>query len=148
MGARALASVRDRSRTAPRTLVRHAGAALAAVTATVYLLIGVDVIRVVDPATAEPGGLLTFGLLAGGAYALGAALLVSCDRRPLWLLGAAFQVFVVAMYVAVASERTPPFEAWGVALRVPQLLLFGALAYLYAAPGAAATGEPVDVIGA
>jgi hypothetical protein len=116
---------------AKRRTIRYAAATLAALTALVYLAIGFGVIEVVDPATSQPGELLVFGLVAGGAFALGAVLLVAGDWRPVWLVGAAFQVFAIVMYVMVSQERTPPFEVWGVMLRVPQLLMLGALTYLF-----------------
>jgi hypothetical protein len=115
---------------AQRRTIRYAAATLAALTALVYLAIGFGVIEVVDPATSQPGELLVFGLVAGGAFALGAVLLVAGDWRPVWLVGAAFQVFAIVMYVMVSQERTPPFEVWGVMLRIPQLLMLVALAYL------------------
>jgi hypothetical protein len=74
--------------------------------------------------------MLGFGAAAGAAFLLGAALLVAFDRRVLWILGAILQVFVVWGYFAVAPDRTPSFEAWGIALRVIQLPLFAALLYL------------------
>lgn len=128
--------VREGTLGAHRRTIRHATATLAALTALVYLAIGFGVIEVVDPATSQPGELLVFGLVAGGAFALGAVLLVAGDWRPVWLVGAAFQVFAIVMYVMVSQERTPPFEVWGVLLRVPQGLMLAALAYLFVSPPA------------
>jgi peptidoglycan/LPS O-acetylase OafA/YrhL len=113
---------------AMRRRIRYAAAALAALTAAVYGAIAFDLVHVVD--ASAPGELLGFGLVAGGAFALGAVLLVVGDWRPLWLVGAAFQVLVIVMYVVVARERTPPFEFWGIMLRLPQLMILIALAYL------------------
>ncbi len=116
---------------ARRRTIRYGAATLAALTALVYLAIGAGIIEVVDPATSQPGELLVFGLVAGGAFALGAVLLVIGDWRPVWLVGAGFQVFAIVMYVMVSQERTPPFEVWGVMLRIPQGLMLVALAYLF-----------------
>lgn len=120
--------------TAPRYRVRVAAGALALGNAAVYLLIGVGVARVADAAGGSDASLLTFGLLAGTAFVLGAALLFFFDRRFLWLLGALFQLFAIAMYFAVAPQRTPPYEAWGISLKIAQLVLLVALAYLVLRP--------------
>ena len=71
-----------------------------------------------------------FGALAGGAFLLGAVLLFTLDRRWLWIAGALFQVFVIWAYVDVSKTRTPPFEMWGITLRIIQLPLLAALAWL------------------
>jgi hypothetical protein len=116
-----------------RAMVRHAGAATAAIMAVIYFLIGAGVVQVVTP-NEDPGFLLVFGASAGGAFLLGALLLMRFDRRWLWIVGAAFQVFVFAGYVAAAADRTPAFEPWGIALRIVQVPLLIALLYLAAAP--------------
>jgi hypothetical protein len=131
MRRRSLTPVPGSADTTRRRTVRHVAAALSALVASVYLLIGFDAIRVVDAQATTAGELLPFGLVAGGAFALGAVLLVALDARPLWLVGAAFQVIVLVLYVVVAPERTPPFEIWGVLLRVPQVAMLAALAYLF-----------------
>jgi ABC-type transport system involved in cytochrome c biogenesis permease subunit len=111
-------------------VARHTAAGLALAVALVYLAIAFDLVAVVDPATREPGFLLAFGLLAAGAYVLGAVLVASVRRPWVWLLGALFQFGVIVMYVLVAPERTPAFEVWGVALRLPQLAILALLALL------------------
>lgn len=116
--------------------LRYAVAAVCAACAAVYLAIGVGAVQVVEPAAGEPG-LLGFGLTAGGAYALGAFLSARYERRPVWLAGAAFQLLALAMYVAVAPQRTPPYEVWGVSLKVAQALVLVALLYLALRPAAA-----------
>jgi hypothetical protein len=112
-----------------RQTIRRIAAALAAATAVLYVLVGLEVLRVVS---VEPAGsdLLGFGLSAAAAFALGAGLLLATDRRILWALGAFLQVVVIVMYVAVAPVRTPPFEVWGVLIKVLQGLLLVALAWL------------------
>ncbi|MEJ2218626.1 MAG: hypothetical protein P8099_18715 [Gemmatimonadota bacterium] len=116
--------------TAPRFRVRIAAGALALGNAVVYLLIGVGVARVAEAAGGADVSLLAFGLVAGTAFVLGAGLLFFFERRLLWLLGALFQVFAIAMYFVVAPQRTPPYEAWGVSLKVAQVALLVALVYL------------------
>jgi hypothetical protein len=112
-----------------RRTIRYGAAAIAAATALVYFLIGLGVLKVV---TEEPEdmSMLLFGGGAGSMFLLGAILLVVFDRRVLWILGAILQVLVMAAYVNVAPTRTPAFEIWGIALRVIQVPLLGALVYL------------------
>jgi hypothetical protein len=122
-----------------RTTVRYAAAAIAATMAGIYYLIGLGVLHVgqsTDPSTGTD--MFAFGALAGSGFLLGAILLVFFDVRILWVLGAVLQVLVFAMYVSVSSVREPPFELWGIALRLLQVPLFVALAYLaWRAPEAA-----------
>jgi len=118
-----------------RLTIRHVAAFLAAATATIYLLIGLSIVHVVEiPAGEDPNVQLYFGLPAALAYAFGAGLLLVTDRRWLWVLGAVLQVMVIAMYLAVSTTREPAFEGWGITLRVLQALLLGALLYLAVTP--------------
>jgi len=111
--------------------IRLATAALAAGSAAVYLLIGFGVLQVVVPQPGDPS-LLWFGLPAGVAFAFGAVVMLVSERTTLWVLGAVFQVFTIAAYFGVAQERTPPYEPWGIALRVTQGLILIALVVLLA----------------
>lgn len=113
-----------------RRTIRYVAAALAAAMAAIYYLIGVGVLIPVQPSVGDEGGLLFFGASAGSAFLLGAVLLIAFDRRALWILGVALQVFVVWGYFAVAPSRTPNFEIWGITLRIIQVPLIVALAYL------------------
>jgi len=123
-----------------RTTIRHAGAVVAAVMAVIYFLIGAGVLRVVAP-NDDPGYMFVFGALAAGAFLLGALLLMRFDRRWLWMLGAAFQVFVYWGYFSVAPDRTPAFEPWGITLRIVQVPLLIALLYLAVRPSEQRTAE-------
>lgn len=116
-----------------RATIRQAGAMLAAVMAAIYFLIGAGVLQVVTP-NEDRGFLFVFGAGAGGAFLLGALLLLRFDRRWLWMLGAAFQVFVFWGYLSVAADRTPAFEPWGITLRIFQVPLLIALLYLALRP--------------
>lgn len=126
-----------------RHQVRLAGAVFAAGIAAIYYLIGLGVLQVIQPGTAEAGS-SSIGYFAGTAFLIGALLLLSTDRRDLWLLGMLLQVLVVIGYLAVAPSRTPSFEIWGVTLRVLQVPLLLALAYLAATPQAAAMAHPTS----
>lgn len=113
-----------------RRRVRRAAGVLALANALVYSLIGAGIARVSSDAQSDASFLWVFGLIAGGAFLLGAVLLWAFDRRLLWWLGAAFQAFAIAAYVGVAPQRVPPFEAWGLSLKVAQGVLLVALIYL------------------
>lgn len=113
-----------------RRLIRYAAAAVSAATAVLYVGIGIGVLQVGDVAGPDTPDLFVFGAFAGGAFALGAVLLLLVDHRGLWLLGALLQVAVIVMYVAISSQRTPPFEVWGITLKVLQATILVALAYL------------------
>ena len=117
-----------------RRRIRLLAAGLSAATALIYVLIGLGILSVVDAVSGDAPDLLTFGLAAGAAYVLGACLLVAFDRRVLWVLGSILQVGVIVMYVVVSSTRTPPFEVWGLAIKILQVVLLGVLLYLSVRP--------------
>jgi hypothetical protein len=116
-----------------RTLdaLRLAVAGVAAASAVVYLLIGLERITVVEVGPNDPS-LLWFGIPASLAFLFGAVVVLVTERRLWWVLGAVFQVFAIAAYVNVASSRTPPFEVWGIGLRVAQVLMLAGLVVLLA----------------
>jgi hypothetical protein len=113
-----------------RTL-RAALAALAAASAVVYLLIGLEVLAVVELGPYDPS-LLWFGIPASLAFLFGAVVMLASERRLWWALGAVFQVFAITAYFNVAPSRNPPFEFWGIALRVVQVLMLVGLVVLLA----------------
>jgi hypothetical protein len=123
-----------------RRTLRIVAGGLSAAMATIYFLIGLGVLEVV-----QPGGedLLAFGAMAGGAFVLGTALLLAFDNRWLWAAGAILQVFVFLGYFAVAPERTPAFEVWGLTLRIVQLPLFATLVHLTLRPASDSAAQPV-----
>lgn len=102
----------------------------AAVVAVAYLLIGVSAIHVVeDQQGTVPPMLVSALLFAGLTVALARA-----PRRGVIVAGIALQILVIVGYLAVAAERTPAFEAWGIAIKVVQVALVGMLAYLALRP--------------
>lgn len=113
-----------------RQRIRYSAAAISLTAAIIYVLIGFEILSIVDLAPAGAPDLLGFGLASGAAFLLGAALLLATDRRGLWILGAAFQVMVIAMYFVVAEQRIPPFETWGILLKVLQVAILGFLVFL------------------
>jgi hypothetical protein len=120
--------------TETRRTVRLVAAGLAGAMAIIYFLIGAGVLNVGRASGTDAGFLIVFGASAGGAFLLGAVLLTAFDRRWLWGLGALLQVFVIWGYLAVAPDRTPAFEIWGITLRVIQVPLLAALVYLAVRP--------------
>jgi hypothetical protein len=112
-----------------RRNIRYVAAALAAAIALIYFLIGVGVITVLTPVVGD-NSMVVFGASAGALFLLGAGLLFALDRQVLWIVGAALQLLVVWGYLAVAPDRTPAFEAWGISLRILQIPLFASLVYL------------------
>jgi hypothetical protein len=92
-----------------------------------YFLIGTHVLPVLENGGRDQ---TMFGIVAGCGFALGALLLLVAKHRIVWVLGAALQVAVIMIYFKVAPDRTPHYEVWGLTLRVPQVLILGALAYL------------------
>jgi hypothetical protein len=119
-----------------RRRVRYSAAALAGLTAGLYVLIATSAVSVIDPAAVADArhDQLAFATPAATAYALGAVLLLipRFDRRIVWALGALLQVGVIFMYFSVAPDREPSFEPWGITIRIVQLLLLAALVMLVA----------------
>lgn len=109
------------------TRVRYFAAAMAAVAAAMYFLIALRLVTVLDDAAADQ---TIFGAIAAAGYLLGAVLLMVWPRRLVYILGALLQVFVIAMYFNVASDRTPHYEVWGLLLRIPEVLILASLVYL------------------
>ncbi len=99
--------------------LHRAAATLAALNAVIYGLIFAGVLSV---GRADEGELGILG--AGGiVYLLVAAVLWFVPRPLVWAAATAMQVMVIAMYVAIAPERDPSFEVWGITLRVLQVAM-------------------------
>lgn len=125
--------VGSRARTSPdrRSSIRKAAAGLALVISLLYFLIGSRAVTVIE----DTAGQTAFGLIAGGAFLLGAVVILAFDRRFLWILGTLAQVFTILVYFDLADERVPSYEFWGISIRVLQVLLLGALLYLAGTSG-------------
>jgi hypothetical protein len=101
-------------------------AAFAVLISLVYFLIGFKAVTVLDNVDDQTA----FGLMAGGAFLVGAMLIFLTDNRVLWGIGAVAQALIIATYFNLAPERIPSYEPWGISIRVLQVLLLGALVYL------------------
>jgi hypothetical protein len=108
-------------------LIRYLAATLAAAAAAVYVLVAANVITVMegqaDEAPVPP-------ILAAVLLVAVAVLLVRSDRRGVLIGGLGVQVFLIAFYFVVATERDPAFEAWGIGLKVTQGAVLALLAWL------------------
>jgi hypothetical protein len=111
-----------------RTALRLGLAALAAAIGVAYMLVALQVVHVAETAGKDSPFLPMAA--AAAAFWLGAALLLLFDRRPIYLLGAAVQVVVLIGYFVVASSRDPHYEAWGVLMKVAEVVMLVLLLYL------------------
>lgn len=120
---------RDPPRIAPRPApdrARGLAVVTAAVIAVLYLAIYAGLLSV---GRAESGELGVLGV-AGGLFAVLAVALWRVRSRILWAGVAGLQVLLAAMYVAIAPERDPAFEVWGILIRVLSVILVAALVTL------------------
>lgn len=124
--------------------LRRVGAALCALIAAVYVLIGTETVTVVE-STEDAVDVGVFGFGAAAVFILGGVLLLTQDRRGLWAVGAVLQVMIIAMYLGIGADRTPSYEAWGLGLRIPQLALLGVLLVLAIRPTVVSAGGRVAV---
>lgn len=115
-----------------RRRARHLAAALSVVIAGLYACIALGIAHVVETTTSgeELGIRLAFATPAAVVFFVGAFLLLRYDDRRLWLAGVVLQLLIIAMYISVGADREPAFEAWGIAIRVVQVLLLVPLTYL------------------
>lgn len=119
-----------------RHRIRSFGAIVSGVIAAIYFLIGLGVLGIGGSSTGETVDVAMFGFSAGSAFLILALLLARTDRRWLWAVALLAQVWVFLVYVGVSGTREPAFEQWGILLRILQLPLMLALAYLVWRPSA------------
>ncbi len=133
-----------------RRTMRRIAAGICVVVAAIYLAIAAELTSI---GPSDEMDLVVFGVGAAAIFLVGAALLLTQDRRPLWAAGAALQLMIGAMYLAVSGDRVPAFEVWGLGLRVLQVPLVVLLVLLAmrpvepvedAAERGASTGPAVD----
>lgn len=115
------------------------GATASALMAVIYYLIGLGVLRIGGSSTGDPVDLVMFGASAGTGFLVLAVLLLRTDRRWVWMLAAVAQVWVFLVYFLVSGSREPPFEAWGIVLRLLQVPLFVVTVLLAWRPAARGT---------
>lgn len=118
-------------------LIRYLAAMIAGAAAAVYVLIAANVITVTEGQAEEaPVPPIVAALLLVAV----AVLLVRTDRRGVLIGSLAVQVFLIAFYFLVATERVPAFEAWGIGLKVAQGAVLALLAWLLLSR--TTTGQP------
>lgn len=115
------------------------GATASALMAVIYYLIGLGVLRIGGSSTGDPVDLVMFGASAGTGFLVLAVLLLRTDRRWVWVLAAVAQVWVFLVYFLVSGTREPPFETWGIVLRLLQVPLFVVTVLLAWRPAARGT---------
>ena len=117
-----------------RDMVRYFGAAAAGIMAFIYFLIGFSVLDIGGTTTGEATDQFMFGVAAGIAFLLLAALLLFTDLRWLWVASTILLSLVFVAYVGASAIRDPAFEVWGMTLRLIQLPLMAAVLYLAIKP--------------
>jgi hypothetical protein len=112
-----------------RELIAVAAAALAGLTALLYLLIGLNIVSLGE---ISPNEQRAFGFPAATVFTGGAVVAAVWDERWMWITGASGLALIMTMYFSLASQRNPRFERWGILIRVVQTPLIVALVYLAA----------------
>lgn len=126
-----------------RKRIRHLAAALCTIVALAYLVL-LFLVADAEAAQAAVVSDTTYGayLFLAVPYLVGAALLVFLDHRVLWVVGAAVQVLVLALFVLFGVGMFGPgvfeyevlgalrMELWAAAILGAQVILFGLLVYL------------------
>jgi hypothetical protein len=102
-----------------RPTPHRAAAVTASAVAAIYALIFAGVLSV---GRADTGELGILGVAAAVHLALAAALW-AWPRRILFAGTALLQLLLGAMYLAIAPERDPSFEVWGLTIRALSLVL-------------------------
>ena len=109
---------------------RYLAMAGAAAAALLYFLIGFEVLVIGESKTGT-NDIIGFGLSAGTTFAVIAILVAFVDRG--WVLAtvALLDVAVIVGYFAFAGVREPAYEPWGLLVKACQLVLLGAVGYLF-----------------
>lgn len=102
----------------------------AGISALLYYLIGFGVLDIGTAASGEDAGLLGFGLTAGTAFLIAAALLLFVHRRWLVALIGLMDAAVIVGYFAMADIRVPSYEVWGLSIKAAQVVLLLAIGFL------------------
>ena len=119
-----------------RRQIRSLGALASGTMALIYYLIGLGVLGIGGTSSGESVDLWLFGFSAGSGFLIMSLLLMRTDRRWVWIVAAMVQAWVFLMYFLVSGTREPPFEVWGIALRILQVPLLLILVYLAWTPAA------------
>jgi hypothetical protein len=108
-------------------MVRAAAVALAAATTALYAVVGLAVVDISNKA--ENGPIVPL-VMTAFVFAALTVLLALRPRRVSYLTGAALCAVAIVGYFVIAPSRDPSFEAWGLSIKVVQVVLLAALAWL------------------
>ena len=144
-----MTSVETRLPTPPmsdrRRLTRHLAAALCGIVGVLYLIL---LFLVADAESGASENTYGAYLLLAVPYLIGAALLLTVDRRALWIAGAAVQVAVIVLFVMFGAGAFGPdqgvfdydalsglhMELWAAVTTGAEAVLLGLLSYLAFTP--------------
>ena len=118
----------DRSQ--PSRVARAVAIVASLVAGAIYLLIGLGVLFIGESTQEGPTDLFSFGAMMAAISLVGAVVVWRFHGRLAWATVAVFQVIPLVGYVAFASLREPPFELWGLLIKVAQAVVLGAMAYV------------------
>jgi hypothetical protein len=120
----------DQLHTAHVEAARRVAIVTASISAALYALIGLGVLPIGEPANGGDAGLLEFGAMMAAVFAITALLLMRFRSTILSVAVAALQFTVLIGYAAFSGYRLPPFEVWGLLIKVDQAILLAATLYL------------------
>jgi hypothetical protein len=120
----------DMNRSVGRRWLLALAVASSAVTAVLYILVGIGALDIGEPAPDVTRGTFAFGLTVGGAFAVVAFMLAGVQQRWLWISVGLMDAIVIAVYFATSATRVPPFELPGLVIQGVQLLALVAAAIL------------------
>ncbi len=128
-----------------RTPIRHLAATLCGVVAALYLIL---LFLVADAESGASENTYGAYLFLAVPYLIGAGLLAVVDRRDLWIVGAAVQVVIIALFVMFGAGVFGPgqgvfdydavsglhMEWWAAVITGAEAVLLGLLSYLAFTP--------------
>ena len=100
------------------------------ISAALYALIGLGVLPIGGSTSGGDPGLFDFGAMMAATFALTALLLMLFRSTALWVAVAVLQLMVLIGYAAFSGYRIPPFEVWGLLVKLDQAVLLAATLYL------------------
>ena len=100
------------------------------ISAVLYALIGLGVLPIGESANGGDPGLFDFGVMMAAVFVVTALLLMLFRSTILWVAVAVLQLAVLIGYAAFSGYRIPPFEIWGLLVKVDQAILLATSLYL------------------
>ncbi len=100
------------------------------ISAALYALIGLGVLPIGQSANGGDPGLFDFGAMMAAIFVVTALLLMLFRSTVLWVAVAVLQFAVLIGYAALSGFRIPPFEVWGLLVKLDQVVLLAASLYM------------------